>query len=184
MYFAADFASSRKGPSQQGLGSITLADVRKDVLRGRVETSIQEAAVQMSQRGVGSFVVVDGEDRPVGIVTDRDLRVKVATGEVPLNSEVDGIMSLPVMTLGPDQSHAAYLIQMVQRKIHHLVITEDGTSKSAVVGMVSEHDILAAPGDHPALIIREIRSSKAIENAIRWRNNGDRLIQRYLEQEV
>ena len=184
LYFAQDFASSRKGLRTQGLEAITLADVRKDVLCGTVEVLIRHAALDMSERGVGSYVVVDDLKRPVGIVTDRDLRVQVATGKVPLEDPVTAIMSSPVRTMAPDQSHAAYLIQMVERKIHHLVITEDGTSNTAVVGMVSEHDILAAQGDHPALIIREIRSANSREKAMEWRDKGDRLIERYLEQDV
>ena len=52
-------------------------DPVRDVLTCSPDTTIRKAAALMSERNVGSILVVDEERRPLGIVTDSDLRSKV-----------------------------------------------------------------------------------------------------------
>jgi len=46
------------------------------------EASVREVAKQMELRGAGCVVAVDGEDRPVGILTDRDIVLRVLRREL------------------------------------------------------------------------------------------------------
>lgn len=50
---------------------------RKNPVTARPEDPVREAAKQMAAKGVGCVVVVDAEERPVGMLTDRDVVVKV-----------------------------------------------------------------------------------------------------------
>ncbi|MDV7402289.1 CBS domain-containing protein, partial [Arthrospira platensis SPKY1] len=100
-------------------------------------TLIREAAAVMSQREVGSIIIVDEGFRPVGIVTDKDLRRRVATGQVPLEAPVSDIMSSPVVTVRADISMADVQIEMVRHHINHLCITTDGTDRTRVTGVIS-----------------------------------------------
>ena len=50
------------------------------------ETTIQEAAHRMRTRKVGALVVVDGEGRPKGVVTDRDIATEVVAAGRPKKS--------------------------------------------------------------------------------------------------
>ena len=84
------------------------------------------------------MIVVDDAQFPIGIVTDKDLRRKVASGITPLESPVSAIMSSPVCTAAPTVTVADVQIQMVKHQIHHLCLTKDGTQNSPVVGIISE----------------------------------------------
>lgn len=145
---------------------------------------IVEAAKLMSEHNVGSIVIVDRKNRPVGIITDRDLRRKVATG-IKSNQDLVGvIMSKPVVCVGQTMNSADVQIEMVRRNINHLVQTEDGTDQSPVIGVISKHDLLVLQGNNPAVLIREIGRAKSPTYLRALRERAELLLATYLEKEV
>jgi CBS domain-containing protein len=146
--------------------------------------SIREAAVVMSEHRVSSIIVVDEEQRPVGIVTDLDLRSKVVTGKFEATEPVSALMSSPVVTVGTAVTVADVQIEMVRRHIHHLCVTEDGTPKTKVLGVISEHDLIVIQGNNPAVLVREILRSNTAAELRRIRERSERLLEKYIYQEV
>ena len=66
----------------------------QEVDRARPNETAQAAAQRMQQRQVGTLVIVDVADRPVGILTDRDLVTRVmAAGEDANNVLIEQIMT-------------------------------------------------------------------------------------------
>jgi CBS domain-containing protein len=61
-----------------------------------IDATIHEAAVAMDRNSVGAVVVVDA-DRPVGVVTDRDIVVRALARRTPLDARVDSVMSTGVV---------------------------------------------------------------------------------------
>ena len=58
-----------------------------DIMRKKLETieesaSVQEAAKKMKDKNVSSLVIVDGNGKPQGLVTERDLVRKVCVNDV------------------------------------------------------------------------------------------------------
>lgn len=148
------------------------------------DTLIRAAAAIMSEREVGSIIVTNGGGHPVGIVTDKDLRRKVATGKAGLDKPVTEIMSSPVITIGPNITVADVQIEMVRNRINHLCITEDGTDASPVIGVISEHDLMVAQGNNPALLIREVRRCRDGKDLRHIRERAEALLKKYIYQEV
>ncbi len=148
------------------------------------ETEIQAAATVMSQQGVGSIIIVNAQNKPVGIITDKDLRHKVATGLVSITQPVTAIMTSPVVTVPTRITVAQVQIEMIRRRIHHLCLTEDGTDQSPVVGIISHHDLLVLQGNNPAVLVREIRRSQHTDQLRRIRSRAEDLLKKYLYQEV
>ena len=146
--------------------------------------TIQEAAIRMQSKRVGSIIVVNEDQHPVGIVTDRDLRNRVVTGELSRKEPISKIMSSPVVTVEANSSVASVQIMMMKHRIHHLCITADGTVNSPVVGILSEHDLLVLQGNNPAILIREMQRSPNAEELRAIRAKAEQLLQRYLEREV
>lgn len=69
------------------------------------KASAREAAERMYAKAVGALVVVDGEGRVEGIVTDRDLCIRaVAAADMGGGATVHSVMSSPVETVSPDDS--------------------------------------------------------------------------------
>src|SRR5918996_998292 len=107
------------------------------------------AAGRMAEAGVGSIVILDG-DRPVGILTERDL-VRLAADLTP-SSEArlsDWATSDPD-TIPPDTEPSAAMERMEERGYRHLPVVEDGR----LVGVVSLRDLVRVariqPVDRPA----------------------------------
>lgn len=148
------------------------------------DRSIAEAAAMMSREAVGSVVVVDARQRPIGIVTDKDLRRRVATGAVPVTAPVAEIMSRPVRTMAPGLAIADVQMAMLRHGVHHLVLTADGSDRTAVVGVLSEHDILVVQGNNPAILLREVGRSGDGAALRRLRDRAEALLAKYLAQEV
>jgi CBS domain-containing protein len=65
------------------------------------ETTIQVAASLMADKRVGSIIIINNEGKPLGIVTDKDLRTFVATGRVPVSAPIAEIMNNPVLCVKP-----------------------------------------------------------------------------------
>ena len=159
-------------------------DPVRDVLTCSPNTTIRHAASMMSERNVGSILVVDDERRPLGIVTDSDLRTKVVGQGRDVSTLISDIMSSPVLTID-DQATLSSLIATVMKKhLHHFAVTEDGTPATPVVGIVSEHDILKTQGSHPTVILAELNRAKTKQRLRALRDQAEELLARYLEDEV
>lgn len=150
----------------------------------RASTTVQEAAKIMSYHGVGSILVVNDKNHPIGIVTDRDFRNKVVTGQIPVQVPISTMMNSPVITIPETVTVADVQIEMVKHQIHHLCITEDGTDESPVTGVISEHDLLVIQGNNPAILVREIYSSQSPKEMHQIRLRAEELLQNYIYQEV
>ncbi len=166
------------------LTEIQSLDRSKNPITCTMETTAQDAAIIMSKNSVGSIIIVNKENHPVGIITDRDLRNKIVTGKSPLDSEVGSFMSQPVITIPKNVSLADVQMEMMKNRIHHLCITEDGSSFSPVIGVISEHDVLVIQGNNPAIFIREIKRAKGAEDLKKIREKSESLLLKYLNREV
>ena len=160
-------------------GLLPLRPVR-DVVTCNVADTIHAAAALMSERNVGSIVVVDDHRRPLGIVTDTDLRKKVVAGGVSADDPVRAIMSAPVVTVPVRSTASGTIITMMRRGIRHLCITEDGTPGSAVIGIISEHDVVLLHGNNPAVLAKEIGQASDMERLVSLREKGEELVEEYV----
>lgn len=93
----------------------------------------------MIKNKVGSVVLVDGDGKPVGIVTERDLLRKVSASNKPAKSiAAKSIMSSPVITIKSYDSVETAAAVMAKNKIKRLVVLEDNGS---CAGVLSTTDI-------------------------------------------
>ncbi|MFW2389020.1 MAG: DUF294 nucleotidyltransferase-like domain-containing protein [Polyangiales bacterium] len=159
-------------------------DPVRDVLTCTTGTTIREAATQMSARNVGSILVVDEEKRPIGIVTDSDLRTKVVGQGRDVSELISEIMSAPVLTIDEQTTLSSLIATVMKKHLHHFAVTEDGTPETPVTGIVSEHDILKTQGSHPTVILSEISRAKTKQRLRVLRDQAEDLLRQYLEDEV
>ncbi len=166
------------------LGEIQLIEHSKAPVTCTQQNTLQQAAQIMVSENVGSIIVTNQQHHPVGIITDKDFRRGVVTGQLPITAPVSELMSSPVITLQTGLTAAEAQIAMVKYQIHHLCLTQDGTDQSAVVGIISEHDLLLLQGNHPAIFIREIKRATSTDQLREIRIRSESLLHNYLEQEV
>jgi CBS domain-containing protein len=100
-------------------------------------TPIIEAARSMKSEDVGSLPIVEG-DRLVGVVTDRDLAIRVLAENKGSETPVSEIASKDVVTIDPQQSLEEAARLMAQHQIRRLpVCEEDGR----LVGIIAQADV-------------------------------------------
>jgi CBS domain-containing protein len=105
--------------------------------------SVVEAAKLMKGEDAGIAPIVDGE-RLVGIVTDRDIAIRVvAEGRDPVSTKVEEIASQNLVTIDPQQDLDEALRLMAQHQVRRLpVVEEDGK----LVGIVAQADVARHAG--------------------------------------
>lgn len=126
-------------------------------------TSIVEAARAMSKWEVGSIVIVDAKKHPVGIVTDKDLRKRVATGDLLLDTPIAELMSKPVITAPMFSDVIELYLLMLRHRIRHICITEDGTTNSPANSIVSFSDVLLAHSDSMGLLLYRVVKASSLD---------------------
>jgi CBS domain-containing protein len=103
------------------------------------QTSVREAARLMESEDVGSLPVVQDGARLVGVVTDRDIAVRVvARGLDAEGTIVADIASRDVVTLTPDDDLDDALALMARAQVPHLPVA---TRDDELVGVVSQADV-------------------------------------------
>jgi CBS domain-containing protein len=103
-------------------------------------TTIVEAAKVMAQEDVGPVPIVEG-GRVVGLVTDRDLVVRVlAEGRDPNSTTIGEIASADLVTVEPDTNLDEALTLMGQNQVRRLPVVEGGQ----LVGIVAQADVARA----------------------------------------
>src|SRR5688572_29212191 len=89
------------------------------------DSLVPEAARLMCQNDCGSIPVLDGQRRPIGIVTDRDITCRgVAQGRDMQRTAVGEIMTKPVVTVGRDTSVDDCCELMEERQIRRVLVVD------------------------------------------------------------
>ena len=116
----------------------------RDIMTPSVEfidlnATVEEAAKKMATNDIGAMPICNKDRRLQGMVTDRDIVVKVlAAGKDPRQTKVSELADADeVVTIGADDSLEEALRTMKDHKVRRLPVI-DGT---AVVGVVSQGDI-------------------------------------------
>ncbi|MCB4809103.1 DUF294 nucleotidyltransferase-like domain-containing protein [Tamlana sp. 62-3] len=160
------------------------ADYTKNPVTCNTKTSLRDAAIKMSTLKIGCIIVVDDEKKPLGIITNSDIKNKIATGKFPIETEVTNIMSSPVFTGKKGLTIADAQLQMIKNGIGHLCITHDGTTNTKITGILTNHDILVALGNSPSVILKEIKRANRTKKLRTARLKANTLLKSYLEQNI
>lgn len=104
-------------------------------------TSVAEAARKLSELRIGGLIVSEGEAKPVGIVTERDIvRELGKRGAACMQDKVDDIMTRELITCAPGDRAIKVLQTMTEYRFRHMPVMEDGQ----MVGLVSIGDVVKA----------------------------------------
>lgn len=117
------------------------------------DASVVEAGRLMASEDVGSLPIVDG-DRLVGVVTDRDIAVRVvAEGRDPNTTTVGEIASRDPVTVEPDEDLDEALSEMARNQVRRLPVVEG----DRLVGIVAQADVAEEASDSKTgRVVKEI----------------------------
>jgi len=103
--------------------------------------TVQAAARVLDEHGIGAVVVVDTAERPVAILSERDIVRELAlNGSAILNRPVSNIMTQAFITADLSDALDDLMVLMTDRRVRHLPVMNDGV----LAGIVSIGDVVKA----------------------------------------
>lgn len=147
----------RLAAEQKALAFALRALVRRaPIVCGETET-VRAALGRMRAEGVGSIVIVDDAQRPVGIFTERDLI------DVALDGKMDGaigaVMTRDPLALAADTPAYEAALAMIEHRIRHVLVTEART----LIGVISERDLFSLQRLGLGELTMEIRLAREVD---------------------
>jgi len=124
--------------------------ITRAVLTGEESDSFHDAAVWMMERGIGSAVVLK-ENKPAGIITDRDALRVIARGTDTSKITVGDCVTRGLKSVTPTMELAEAARMMRDKGFRHLVVVDDNgdlygvfSMRDLVVGLREERTVAAS----------------------------------------
>ncbi|HEY8211311.1 MAG TPA: CBS domain-containing protein [Myxococcaceae bacterium] len=124
------------------------------VFRCHEDDPVQKAARLMLEEEVGFIPITTGSGRLAGVITDRDLALRVLAEGKPANTPVCSVMSMEgLLTCRPDDDLRMVARRMEDEQKGRAVVVESGQ----VVGVISAADLAVIEGPRRAgLLMRAL----------------------------
>lgn len=135
-----EFQFGQSSAEQQSLNAQLSGMPARTVVRVTPQTSIRETMETMVRAKVGSVVVADAMDRPVGIFTQSDAMRRVMFPNYQTTAAIEEVMTTPPATIAVHATMYEAMLTMATHGIRHLVIVD---AEERVTGVVSERDLFA-----------------------------------------
>lgn len=124
----------------------------REVQLAETSESAAIAAMRMRNQQVGTLVVLDDHKRPIGIVTDRDLVMRVmAAGKDPHSCTVGEVMTRSPRVIREDASIEDALADMSELGVRRMAVVD---REHRLAGIVSLDDVLSLLGEEISRIGR------------------------------
>jgi CBS domain-containing protein len=119
------------------------------------DTTLDQVARMMVQNDCGEIPVIDVNDRPVGVVTDRDIVCRVAAdGKNPMAHTAESCMSRPVVTVDANDALNHVIAVMEKHQIRRVLVVDQ---RGCCAGIISQADVASAePLPEVGELVREV----------------------------
>ncbi|MGZ5080836.1 MAG: CBS domain-containing protein [Usitatibacter sp.] len=138
----------------------------RSVVTAKGSINLAQAAALMREKHVGSLVVLDEREplRPIGIITDRDIVVKVVAGEVNARTvTVDEVLAGRTLAVAREDDPAVDSLRKMRRNgVRRLPVVD---SRGQLVGIVALDDFLVAESESLADMVEAMGRERAREVA-------------------
>ena len=103
------------------------------------DQNVRQALTLMSEKNIGAIIIVDNNDFPIGIFSERDYARKIILkGKSSKGTLLEEVMTKELITVTRDYKIDQCMEIMTEKKIRHLPILED----KKIVGIISIGDVL------------------------------------------
>ena len=125
-------------------------------------TSIKNVVLKMIADKTG-HALITYNNRLVGLVTDADLAKKIGAGLFQIEDSITKILNPHFIVVDKSISVAEAQLLLLKNDTSHLCVTEDGTQNAAILGVVSERDVINSQSNNPGILIKEIKSAHTFD---------------------
>ena len=103
------------------------------------DQSVMQALILMSEKNIGAIIIVDNNNFPIGIFSERDYARKIILkGKSSKDTSLDEVMTKKLITVTRDCKIDQCMEIMNEKRIRHLPVLEN----KKIVGIISIRDVL------------------------------------------
>ncbi len=106
-------------------------------------TSMRDALIELTGKGMGAVIIVSPEHRLIGIFTDGDLRRSVQSHENFLGLEIDTVMTANPVVISQDRM-AAEALNLMENRPSQIAVLPVVDSEGKISGIIRIHDLIQA----------------------------------------
>ena len=111
----------------------------RQILTISKDQSVMQALILMSEKNIGAIIIVDTNDFPIGIFSERDYARKIILkGKSSKDTLLDEVMTKELITVTKDYKIDQCMEIMNEKRIRHLPVLEN----KKIVGIISIRDVL------------------------------------------
>ena len=133
-------SGKEQNSSNDNLEKSLIGILVKDIMSKQLITAPSSTTIyhisKMMEQGIGS-VFVKKDSIPIGIITDRDFAIKIMANKYPPDTPVGNVASMPLQTIGPNESILNAAKQMSSKKIRKIAVVEN----NKVIGIITSTDL-------------------------------------------
>lgn len=112
---------------------------------GKPEDKLVDSLVELSNKQCGCVIIVDDEDRMIGIFTDGDLRRALQKyGVEALNSPLELLMNKSARSISPDALAYSAVKEMEFNQKSPIMVLPVLDEEKRVIGIIKMHDLVQA----------------------------------------
>ncbi|WP_434679207.1 cyclic nucleotide-binding/CBS domain-containing protein [Pseudomonas sp. R1-18] len=137
--------------------------ISRDLVWVTPQTTVHEAAQLMTRESVSCVVVMEpverGAERMLGILTDRDLRTRVAANDRSASGTlISEVMSADPIVIQADDSVFEAMLCMLRNNIHHLPVAHKGRT----LGLINLSDIIRHESQSSLYLVNSISNQTSV----------------------
>ena len=134
------------------------------------DSSVQDAAILMTEEGVTSLLVMDADKkeetedqkRIVGIITDADFRTRVLAQGLPFETPISEIITSKLITLDSGAYLFEAMLLMLRHNLHHLPVLK----AQKPVGVISLSDIVRYESQSSLMVVSRIFKQQTVDELV------------------
>lgn len=117
------------------------------------DATVLTAVDKMCRARVGALLVQEN-DQPTGIITERDIMTRLVLAQRnPATTHVSEIMSRDVLSIDPDREPEEAMALMTEKRVRHLPVAYDGS----IIGIISMGDLVRWASHNQEFEVRVLR---------------------------
>ena len=132
----------------------------KPVMTVEEGTSADRVAQLIERHRVGCLVVVGEGEKPLGIITERDLATRIVANDLqPSKVHAEDVMTSPLITINPNETITEAARRMGRLNIRRLGVLPKGATK--LIGIITSRDILKVMPELIEIVLEKKKIAEA-----------------------
>lgn len=114
----------------------------KSVISLKPYNTMKDASILMLEQNIGCIPIVDDDNHPVGIITDRDMIIRGLAQNNDGKTRIEDVMTTSLITVHPNDEVGTATHIMGNRQIRRLLVVDENEQ---LVGFIAMADISTTP---------------------------------------